>query len=437
MKKRNIRAFIAPMAIVALVISCSDDYFDQGRYEELIENSFPVENVDTLHSWNLIRKITATVDLSSLPESEYVVNVYDTNPSNPTARKITTASIQGKDIIKFSLPKGNVVTQLYVIAVGGGKCVVDGYFDIVGDGVNIVPNVSYDADFSLFPATSPVEYTYCFEESFPQGGDFDFNDCVMGVSLEKSPKALNGKGNFLDITVRLRAVGGTKNIASSLRLVGINSALVVDTFVITRKGWDFFKYSVDYLEDPEGKLKPTNIGDLRIDLFNDAHFAINGGSLDETGTMVPHVYINTKNGQGDELAYDYLTLEPKESTYRVEFKDDFHFNDFSFSDIDLFIITAYNASFCETHIPKYFGLRVLKDYLYNIDYIPWALLIPDVFRYPIEGKSIGMSWVGYNYYDGAYQNGQHSFGAWASDRNNVTAQDWYLYPYQPLVYPAN
>ena len=101
-------------------------------------------------------------------------------------------------------------------------------------------------------ALSP-EFTFCFEETFPEPGDFDYNDCVMGVTMTKSPKVLNGKGNFIDFTVRLRAVGGSKTIASAMRLAGVSKSDVVDTVAIINKSWDFFKYAVDYLEDPMGK----------------------------------------------------------------------------------------------------------------------------------------------------------------------------------------
>ena len=126
-----------------------------------------------------------------------------------------------------------------------------GYFPVDNDVVRISAG---DEITALTPseASSP-EYTFCFEETFPEPGDFDYNDCVMGVTMTKSPKVLNGKGNFIDFTVRLRAVGGSKTIASAMRLAGVSKSDVVDTVAIINKSWDFFKYAVDYLEDPMGK----------------------------------------------------------------------------------------------------------------------------------------------------------------------------------------
>lgn len=68
------------------------------------------------------------------------------------------------------------------------------------------------------------------------------------------PSDISGDGKQeIDFTVRLRAVGGSKTIASAMRLAGVSKSDVVDTVAIINKSWDFFKYAVDYLEDPMGK----------------------------------------------------------------------------------------------------------------------------------------------------------------------------------------
>ena len=226
----------------------------------------------------------------------------------------------------------------------------------------------------------------------------------------------------------------TKTIASAMRLAGVSKSDVVDTVAIINKSWDFFKYAVDYLEDPRGKVKTAMNGDAVIYLFNDAHYALNGGRLDETGTMVPHYTINT---MAEKLMPDWESATPVSTTYRVSFKDEFVFNNFTFKDIDLFIITGYNMSYYETHIHSYVGVNVLNNYPCNIDYLPWALLVPDKFVYPNEGVCICKYTKDLNYFEGAYQMGSYSFGAWAKDHNNSKACAWYHYPIESEVYPAN
>lgn len=433
MKHKTILAFSAIATFLVSISSCTNNYFDQGRYEELVTSTFPVADIDSLHDWNLLTTVIATIDLSSAPSAGYVVDIYDKNPSDASAYKLATGGVNGNAVLNFNLPRDSKMTQLYVTATGGGKRVVDSYFPLYDNIMFVSPN-GKPAEASANPKAPVMEYTYCFEETFPEGGDFDFNDCVMGVSMEKSPKEQNGKADYLDITIRLRAVGGYKTIAASMRLANISPAMVSDTFAITRKGWDFFQYAVDYLEDPQGVMKQSRTSDVRIDLFNDAHFAINGGKLDESGTMVPHPCINT-NAETTNPSLE--KAGPRTSTYRIEFKDKEAFNSFTFSDLDLFIITGYNANYYETHTVPFFGLQVLKTYPTNINYVPWALVIPDVFQYPVEGMQICKYSSGLNYYEGAYQLGQYSFGAWARDRNNISARSWYRFPQAKMVYPLN
>ena len=139
----------------------------------------------------------------------------------------------------------------------------------------------------------------------------------------------------------------------------------------------------------------------------------------------------------EKLMPDWESATPVSTTYRVSFKDEFVFNNFTFKDIDLFIITGYNMAYYETHIHSYVGVNVLNNYPCNIDYLPWALLVPDKFVYPNEGVCICKYTKDLNYFEGAYQMGSYSFGAWAKDHNNSKACAWYHYPIESEVYPAN
>ena len=432
MKKNTLVAMASIASLCFLMPSCSTNYFDQERYESIIDEVFPVDIIDKDHDWNLLRNITAVVDLTKAPPVNFVVNIYDKHPFDPSACKLATGSVNREGLLTFNVPKDKKYGELYATVDDGTLCVAQGYFPVDNDVVRISAGDEITA-LSPSEALSP-EFTFCFEETFPEPGDFDYNDCVMGVTMTKSPKVLNGKGNFIDFTVRLRAVGGSKTIASAMRLAGVSKSDVVDTVAIINKSWDFFKYAVDYLEDPMGKVKTAMNGDAVIYLFNDAHYALNGGRLDETGTMVPHYTINTK---AEKLMPEWESATPVSTTYRVSFKDEFVFNNFTFKDIDLFIITGYNMSYYETHIHSYVGVNVLNNYPCNIDYLPWALLVPDKFVYPNEGVCICKYTKDLNYFEGAYQMGSYSFGAWARAHNNSKACAWYHYPLESEVYPAN
>ena len=58
--------------------------------------------------------------------------------------------------------------------------------------------------------------TYLFEEECPVPGDYDYNDVVLRISQEPV-------GNRqIDLHVTLSAVGGTKQMAGGIRLMGYN-----------------------------------------------------------------------------------------------------------------------------------------------------------------------------------------------------------------------
>lgn len=433
--KRNATVALLAVALLAVLMpSCTNNYFNEERYEDLVKSTFPVSDIDSLHDWNLLKTVNAVFDLSASPAGKYVVDLYDGNPSDSSTKKLATGVVSGYGSFKFNLGKDDDRTRLYAVAYDGENCVLNGFSPFTGSTLFVQSEPS--AGFSRPDAivAKDVEYTYCFEETFPEGGDFDFNDVVMGVTISKIPKAGSLGGHVVELTIRLRAVGGFRPLAASLRIADVTPEMLAPTFSMPRKGWDFFVYADYFIDDPKGEIRKCKNGDARIDLFNDAHYALNGGKLDKSGTQVPRYYINTQLEMEEP---EWESADVKTSTYRIEFLDEEAFNEFNFTDIDLFLISSYNASFYEIHTPPYFGLRAVKDYPTNIYYIPWALVVPELIQYPLEGIPMGKFSSDLNYYEGAYQQTQYSFGAWARNRNNVAAWGWYHYPNDKSVYPLN
>lgn len=434
--KRTTVILSALLALAAFVMpSCKNDYFDQHRYEELLSNSFPVSELDTLHDWNLTKTVTAVFDLAASPEGEYVIAIYDIDPTGPReATRLASGVVSGYGSLKFNLGKDDSSSAVYVVVYNRDVCVARGLYNITNNTVYVQSEAGFNQVPPLLTQPNDVEYTFCFEETYPESGDFDFNDLVLGVSYSKSAKAMNDSANYIDITVRLRASGGNRPLACSMRLADIKPNMVSPTFTMPRAEWKYYRYGDVFFDDPKGEVRLTKDGCVRIDLFNDSHYALNGGKLDVAGTLVPRYAINTLDEMDDP---EWEKADVKVSTYRLAFNDDEAFNDFNFSNLDIFITTSYNASFYEIHRHPFFGMRAINDYPTTIGYIPWALMVPDKIQYPIEGTPIGKYSSDVNYYEGAYQQGQYSFGAWARNRNNTEAQGWYHYPNRESVYPMN
>ena len=295
-------------------------------------------------------------------------------------------------------------------------------------------NISNKPEDIKKPVAEPEKYTFCFEDNFPEPGDYDFNDVVARVSMQKFPCAAGSEKqrDTLEVTIDLTAVGATKQIASALRLVGVNADMVEGKYKLDDSfhpnpnnelkdiiPWNE-KKGKEFLTQREGEGT-----DIYIPLFNDAHYAINGGTYE----YQKYFYNTLKDANHDRAQY----TDPKRNVYRIIFKDNKEaFNNFSAANLDLFIIEGYNGSWFEVHTYPYKNAKVIHNYPENNVVYPWALMIPGNFKYPYEFVQIGSYLNGVK--KGAYQTDGHSFAEWALDPSHNTATDWYNYPMSGLVW---
>ncbi|MGN0220635.1 MAG: LruC domain-containing protein [Prevotella sp.] len=298
------------------------------------------------------------------------------------------------------------------------------------------------------PVTPPVNdgmtMIHCYEDNFPEPGDYDFNDVVLGLKMEKCPRRSGSKRDTLVIKVEVKAVGATKSIGAAIRLKDVKSRHVSGDFKLSseadRKMFNFYDieiYNRTIKPNPEGSRKyltAINSQDLVIPLFNDAHYAITGG-LKENGDVKRRFYntvADRSNAKGEVIGADMLP----ENEYKILFTDAQAFNQFVINDVDLFIIEEYNGAFFEVHTYQYKQDEVVHNWRNGsdayADNYPWGLAVPSAsFRYPIEWTAIG-SCLTNNVFGGAYQTAGHSFIEWARDHTKAT--DWYNYPTSGLVY---
>ncbi|MCR5512271.1 MAG: LruC domain-containing protein [Prevotella sp.] len=282
--------------------------------------------------------------------------------------------------------------------------------------------------------SAPVSLRYCFEDNFPDAGDYDFNDVVLTVTPSLDDKTLTLK-------VSLDAVGALKTVGAGIRLVNIKST-------------DLTEYRVDNgFSSPEGRglgdynnigtgdtflteNHGTNAsGSMVIVLFKDAHWAINPEKASDGG--VQRSYYNTIIRNTGEHNNQYV--DPVVATYTLVFKDAEKAKEMLAESLyDVFIVEPYNGGFWEVHTVQngFKTAQVLnptKPAGYAEAYgsnMPWAVLVPGDFKYPNEWQVIGRSYGGE--LTGAYQTPGHSFAEWAE--NSETATDWYLYPTEELVF---
>lgn len=295
------------------------------------------------------------------------------------------------------------------------------------------------------PKTKQMSYRFCFEDNFPEAGDYDFNDCVLTIlptiSAEEPTK--------VTLSVTLNAVGANKCIAGALRLKGITNGMLNSK----TRTQDFtpvaYPDKTNHLL-PDGVFLTANdpnsqdYSSVVLALFKDAHWAMN--SEGTSNTAVKRVFYNTMK-YPDERGE---TVEPKTATFVFDFKNTEDAQRMlAESTYDAFIVSSYNGAPWEIHTVQngnkgalVIHSNVHTEYQKYLDaYVnpqtslsgkyTWAVLVPGDFRYPAEWQVIGER-SSSGAIQGAYREAGHSFVEWAEDMDK--AKDWYNYPYEEMVY---
>lgn len=268
---------------------------------------------------------------------------------------------------------------------------------------------------------------FCFEESFPEPGDYDFNDLVLTVLPSVD-------GRTVRLRVILDAVGATKQIAAAIRVKGVAQSEVRSCTMQGDFDFDTGKPKSSYMIiDSKSALLPADkkrTDEVVVNLFSDAHWAI-GRSLQSDGSVRRWMYNTVKDR---ESRSDWADVDPVSAEYTLEMASEEAAARFTADNLDVFIIENYNGLYMEVHTFPFKSAEVVYGYLadktaYDGPYV-WALRVPTGFRYPAEGKVIGSNRGGM--LSGAYHDPGHSFAEWAMDSGKAT--DWHRYPTTKMVY---
>ena len=282
------------------------------------------------------------------------------------------------------------------------------------------------------PEEKPQSYRYCFEDNFPEIGDYDFNDAVVTVT----PKV---NGREVDLKVTIDAVGATEQLGLAFRINGVSRGAIVEDDFTQDAHFDegIPSTSFEIIPGAEGLMEESDltpgITDVVVKMTSNVHWAVG----------------RTMATNGSVENYFYNTVDPKNTDYEAKRNNvtkptvNYHFvcgseeiaNQFTAANIDVFIVEGYNGGYWEVHTVPYKTVEVIRKYAsgnksqYDNNF-PWAICVPGDFRYPLEWHSIGFKEDGV--ITGAYQEPGHSFGEWAEDHTKAT--DWYLYPTADQVY---
>lgn len=283
------------------------------------------------------------------------------------------------------------------------------------------------------PEEKPLNVRFCFEDNFPQPGDYDFNDLVITVTPENL-------GWAVALTVTLDAVGAKKQLAAALRLKNIKRSEISNYWAdgspfagVYDYPWQsgmIVKNNYNLCLNDAGQ---STTDDFVLFLFNDAHYAMNRNGADALLNGSPtRQFYNTIGELPDPLGRD---IDPV--TVKFYFQGSTEtLNKFTADNFDLFLVEEENGTFWEIHTYPFKFDQIVREYAgkdmsnYQDPY-PWGIAVPgNSFKYPKEWMPIGM--YKNQLSDGAYNSPGHAFVEWAAD--HTTALDWYKYPSEGTVY---
>lgn len=413
---------VALMGAVVLG-SCNREMFNQEWYDDTVTEQFPIEPIDTLHQWLLSARRIATIKVDAGLENMERVMVLTANPIGHASE----AQIMAEE----NDPKeGGIYTLLF--AAPEAQTTFYAAIKTTDNRYAVVPFTASagTVDFSnktIATITTPLAYhsfTYCFEEDFPVPGDYDFNDCVLRMSVQPGSKK-----NQVKLNVTLAAVGAKKVLAAAVKLTNYSYDDIESVEIEGGRAFDEdYPLQLRLIRDGATFQRGRN-NEPVIRLFEDASWSMARNEADNIGN-IERRNINVTRDTNEVN----LHIEPVTRTYVINFKEDASglLNNLLEDNLDPFIVTLYNGGFWETHTYNYRRSQVFYEYHDQTKLrMIWALCVPTgTFRWPLEGQLIG------NYKDGiltgVFREYGHSFGQWAANRNS--SKDWFFYPSLSDVY---
>ena len=424
--------------------SCLEkNLYNEDIIDTVLTIASPVDKLDTTHTWVLtsqsVYTITANINVNAKK-----LQILTENPREKgTATVVTQTDITDGQSVTLAASYETLRTKLYAALVDAEGAYTVTEFSTGASNVNFNSPLFISEHLAYTP--EPQEYAYCYEEEFPEPGDYDFNDLVLNISQERIAD------NAIQLNVKLAAVGCTSQLASAIRLVGyeyedIDSVKTVGD-VTFNKGVPSSILVVMKKDIDKLLLKGRN-NEAVINLFADAHWATGDNLPENYGVITRKEYNVAKNSSSKSQVY-----VPRTISYLIYFHDSSRLNNFTLDTLDPFLIEDYNGSSWEVHLGEYRGAQTLYEYtsanLKN-KHLPWALKVPlnvwevsevqnrktvtvnRYFRHPLAGVNIGFYIKDKEALFGAYATRGHAFGVWASD--HTQALDWYLYPLENYVF---
>lgn len=371
--------------MVTMMVDCNQDKFDETVYDSTLVRLFPSDAVSSSQDWRTLATANYSISVNTGDKTPDTIKIYSANPAiNMSDTLLTKAVVTSGSTATGSFIYSIARPNVYVVCVNSSGRVCSKSAS-ASDGTLSVSFSSSDKFVTAYVRkdVDPI-YTFCFDDSYPQPEDFDFNDIVMYAIPHHD--ALNPK--HLRLTFSLEAIGSLKQLGAAVRLYGVKTTMVdsivrTSTFYGEKDGnqWQWtqalfdekeFKSTDGYITD-----KVENRGLVILPLFNDAHFALND--------RIYRAYYNVTSRSAREAL-------PQSVTFDIYLNDDSHVlpleNPYN---LDMFLLYGSGVSAIEIHQYRFKAERLLYDRtIVDTKNYTWGLIIPGQFEYPLEGHPISV-----------------------------------------------
>lgn len=368
---------------VCMFIACNKDEFDEKIYRETLTRLFPADNVSSSQDWHTVESGSYNVALNFGDSATYHVKIYTANPLDAysdtlLAEQIVKDGGTASGIFSYAISSPYVYVACYNSEglMAFRKC------DITSQAVSttMTSNLPFYPS-SLVKEVDPI-YTFCFEDSYPQPDDFDYNDLVLHVKIHRDISNLR----HIRMTVSLEAVGTSVQMAAVIRLMGIapsevDSIVRTSTFLGEKNG-DQWQWTGKLLSQSDvwntnnyftGKYDGTKT--VILPLFNDAHCALSG-YINQIPYNVSLRY--SREYKPTHVIFDLYLKDVDRAAALV-----------NPNNLDVFALYGSGVSAIEIHTYDYKNDVVLYDRKsLDTGHFTWALMIPGKFEYPLNGRPI-------------------------------------------------
>ena len=341
--------------------------------------------------WKMTSEVQLSVDVTDLYDAryDYLIEVFPQDPTgNPDLLPMAAGYANAGKTYKTTIVLPDTYTTVYL-----RQTAPDGSQTVAACALNGT-EAHYKFDTArtkaemgeLRTASYPIEiqsnacpYTFCFEDQWPNYGDYDMNDVVLYINKIKSRNS--GKG--IKIEASVEAVGASKNIGLGIQFKALTKDLEYENIEIEA-----------IVGDEVARIFESECEKPCVVIFDNVHYAVNQQN--------DYKFINTSTLEGEGV-----TSSSRIINIIIDLEDEkIPEEAFNINNIDFFLIigTDSEGKRIEVHVPGYaptengstalFGQgdddssSAKRKYYLSPDNLCWAFVVPGEFKWPTERTQI-------------------------------------------------